>query len=124
IPSSHLYSEYITPIDTSKCVGNGSGLMTEYFSNTSPGAPFPDSATIIKIEPTVNFDWVLGGPPGISIDSFKTRFLGQVQSIDSGAYTFYVTSDDGYRLWVDNQLIIDKWIDKSATEDSMTITLS
>jgi hypothetical protein len=127
IPVTQLYpadSSVNPPVDTAKCVSNGTGLLAEYFSNTPSNAPFPATATITKTEPTVNFNWRGGGPAGISIDSFKARFSGQVQSLDSGAYKFYVTSDDGYRLWVNGQLLIDKWIDKSATEDSATITLS
>ena len=71
----------------------------------------------------MNFDWGAGSPAGISNDLFKARFTGYVQSLDSGKYTFYVTADDGIRLWVNNQLIIDKWIDQGATEYSATITL-
>jgi hypothetical protein len=99
-------------------------LLAEYFSNTPSSAPFPATATISKTEPTVNFNWGSGGPAGISTDSFKVRFSGQVQSLDAGSYTFYVTSDDGYRLWVNNQLVIDKWVDKSASEDSVIIALN
>ena len=32
-------------------------------------------------------------------------------------YTFYTNTDDGVRLWVDNQLIIDNWTDHAPTED-------
>ena len=39
-------------------------------------------------------------------------------------YTFYTSSDDGVRLWIDNALIIDKWIPQSQTEWSGTIALS
>src|SRR5690348_14334723 len=124
IPTSQLYPVYVLPSDTTQCIGNGAGLMAEYFSNTAYTAPFPAAATITKTEPVVNFNWGMSGPSGISVDSFKVRFSGQVQSLDSGAYTFYVTSDDGYRLWINNQLIMDKWINKSATEDSVTVTLS
>ncbi len=112
------------PPDTAKCINNGTGLLAEYFSNTSSNAPFPSTPTITKTEPIINFTWGSGGPPGISADSFKVRFTGSVQSLDAGTYTFYVTSDDGYRLWINNQLVIDKWIDKSASEDSATITLT
>ena len=117
IPSSQLYPE------TSKCSSDGTGLMAEYFTNTQPAAPFPATATVKKIEPVIDFDWGTEGPAGISHDNFKARFTGYVQSLDSGRYTFYVTADDGIRLWVNNQLLVDKWIDQAATEYSATITL-
>ena len=42
----------------------------------------------------------------------------------TGSYTFYTTSDDGVRLWVDNQLLINNWTDHGATENSGGITLT
>jgi hypothetical protein len=127
IPSTQLYpadSVISAPSDTVKCTSNGTGLLAQYYSNTPASAPFPATATITKTEPTVNFNWGPRAPAGISADSFKVRFSGQVQSVAAGSYTFYVTSDDGYRLWINNQLIIDKWINKSASEDSVTIGLA
>ncbi len=109
---------------TAKCSSNGTGLLAEYFSNTLPAASFPAVATVTTTVPVVNFDWGNGSPTGISNDLFKARFTGYVQSLDSGTYTFYVTSDDGIRLWVNNQLLVDQWIDQGATEYSGSITLA
>ncbi len=117
IPGSQLFAT------TAKCSSDGKGLMAEYFSNTQPAAAFPTAATVTKTEPVINFDWGAGSPAGISNDLFKARFTGYVQSLDSGTYTFYVTADDGIRLWVNNQLLIDKWIDQGTTEYSASITL-
>jgi hypothetical protein len=38
-------------------------------------------------------------------------------------YTFHTNSDDGVRLWVDGQLLIDNWTDHANTEDRGTIDL-
>ncbi|MCX7782710.1 MAG: DUF1929 domain-containing protein, partial [Meiothermus sp.] len=38
-------------------------------------------------------------------------------------YTFITRTDDGVRLWVNNQLIIDRWVNQSSTERSGTIAL-
>jgi hypothetical protein len=117
IPSSQLFAA------TATCSSDGRGLLAEYFSNSLPQDNFPAGATTSAIVPTVNFDWGGGSPAGISNDNFKARFSGYVQTLDAGAYTFYVTADDGIRLWVNGQLIIDKWIDQGATEYSATVTL-
>lgn len=117
IPASQLFAIAAT------CSSDGTGLIAEYFSNTQPTAAFPATATVTKTEPHIDFDWGAANPAGISNDLFKARFTGYVQSLDSGQYTFYVTADDGIRLWVNNQLLIDKWIDQGATEYSATITL-
>ncbi len=124
IPMNQLYPADPPEIDTVHCVSDGTGLLAEYFSNTPWKEGFPVVATLTKVEPTVNFNWGMGGPEGISVDSFKVRFTGQVQTLDSGLYKFYVRTDDGVRLWIDDQLVIDRWVDKSASEDTATITLS
>ena len=117
IPASQLFAASVM------CSSNGNGLMAEYFSNQQPHAAFPATATTTAIVPTVNFDWGTGSPDGISNDLFKARFSGYVQSLDAGTYTFYITADDGVRLWVNNQLLVDKWIDQGSTEYSATINL-
>ena len=42
-------------------------------------------------------------------DSFAVRWRGQVQPRFDEAYTFYVKADDGLRLWVDGQLVLNVW---------------
>ncbi len=58
------------------------------------------------------------------MDTFTVRWAGKVEPLYSQTYTFYTTTDDGVRLWVNNQLIIDKWIDQGPTEWSGQITLT
>ena len=50
-------------------------------------------------------------------------WTGAVQPQFNENYTFYTTTDDGVRLWVNGQLIIDKWVDQPATEWSGSIGL-
>ncbi len=116
------YSQLFAP--AASCPGKGTGLKAEYFSNAAVADPFPATATITKTEPVVDFNWFGGSPAGISADNFKARFSGFVQTTDEGSYTFYVTADDGIRLWVNNKLIIDGWVDQAATEYQATINLA
>src|SRR5262249_802748 len=46
-----------------------------------------------------------------------------VQAQYSETYTFYTESDDGVRLWVNGQLLVDNWTDHAPTENSGTIAL-
>jgi hypothetical protein len=104
-------------------LGNGTGLTGNYWSNQLK--TFNGSPTLTRVDATVNFDWSNGAPdPGISADHFTVRWLGDVQPLFSETYTFYTTTDDGVRLWVNNQLIVDKWVDQGATEWSGTIALA
>ena len=56
-------------------------------------------------------------------DQFSVRWTGQVKPAFSEQYTFFTNSDDGVRLWVNNQLIIDNWTNHAPTENSGMINL-
>ena len=102
---------------------NGSGLRGEYW--TTQSGSFNGTPTLTRTDAVVDFDWGDGSPgTGISADQFTARWTGKVQPAVSQTYTFSTTSDDGVRLWVDNQLIIDRWVDQSPMEWSGTIALT
>jgi len=98
--------------------GAGDGLTANYFANqTLTGTP------VVRIDPTVNFDWGKGSPAGgIPSDRFSARWTGQVQPQFSQTYTFYGFADDGVRLWVNNVQVINRWTSK-AGEASGSIAL-
>lgn len=113
-------------------IGNGNGLLGQYWSNSisgvSPPNPFPGNPTLTRVDSTINFNWGAGSPdPTISVDHFTARWTGAVQPQFTETYTFYTTSDDGARLfiWANGQkvTVIDTWIDQAATEHSGTIAL-
>ena len=75
-----------------------------------------DPATLVRMDTNINFNWGTGSPdPSISADNFTVRWTGSVQPQFNETYTFYTTTDDGVRLWVNGQLLIDEWVDQSAT---------
>ena len=95
------------------------GLQGEYYDNQDF-----TNLKLTRVDPTVNFNWGSGTPdPAIAVDSFSVRWTGQVKADFSEVYTFYTTSNDGVRLWINNQLVINNWTDHSATEDSGTVKL-
>ena len=95
------------------------GLSATYYDNINL-----TGTTVSRIDPTIDFDWG-GGSPDSAIDSntFSVRWMGKIEPQFSEIYTFYTRTDDGVRLWVNNQLIIDNWKNQSVTEKSGTITL-
>jgi uncharacterized repeat protein (TIGR03806 family) len=112
----------------SSAVGNGTGLLGAYWSNTTSAAftniGFNATPTLVRTDSVVNFTWGIGSPaPTISTDSFVVRWTGSVQPQFSETYTFYTTSDDGARLWINDQLLVNRWVDQGATESSGTISL-
>lgn len=85
----------------------------EYFNNkTLSGTP-----SLVRCDGwPLSFDWGNGSPgSGIGSDSFSVRWTARV-SFSSGRYNFIAVADDGVRVWIDNNLIIDGWRDQGATE--------
>ncbi len=98
----------------------GLGLLGTYYNNQNF-----TGTQVTRLDPTVNFDWGSGSPvAGIGPDTFSVRWRGQVRAKVSGTHTFYTTSDDGVRLWINNQLIIDNFTDHAPTENTGTIALT
>ena len=76
---------------------------------------------LVRGEPNVDVDWGTGSPASsIGVDTFEANFEGQIQIDTAGSYTFYGTSDDGIRVFVDGNLVVDAWVDRGPTETAGT----
>jgi GH43 family beta-xylosidase len=96
------------------------GLTAQYFDRVD----FTD-VKVTRTDATVAFNWGTAAPDAsMGVDNFSVRWTGQVQPQFTEDYTFYVKSDDGARLWVDGRLIVDNWVNQSATEKSATLPLA
>lgn len=81
------------------------GLVGQYFDN-----PDFTGASITRVDSTINFAWGTGKPAdAIAADTFSVRWQGLVRPQYTQYYTFYLNADDGARLWIDGQLVIDTW---------------
>ena len=101
----------------------GTGLRGEYFTNQNK--TFNGSPTLVRNGEAVDFEWGNGSPaPAISADTFTARWTGQIQPNLTQIHTFTTSTDDGVRLWIDGQLIIDQWIDQGDTRWSGSIALT
>jgi hypothetical protein len=90
----------------------GTGLRAVYYDDSD----FSD-LKVDRVDPTVNFNWGADRPhPDVDAESFSVRWRGSVQPRYSERYTFYAEADDGVRLRVDGQTLINEWRDQSATE--------
>jgi glucose/arabinose dehydrogenase len=96
-------------------------LKASYFNNVGlTGTP-----SVVRPESSINYDWGVGSPvAGINADNFSARWEGTIIPSVTGTYTFTLTGDDGIRLWVNNQLIIDKWFDQGPTTYNANISLT
>ncbi|MES2732525.1 MAG: glycoside hydrolase family 9 protein [Bacteroidota bacterium] len=109
-----------TPLFTIPTDPTGDGLTAQYFN----GQNFTTSVLTRK-DANINFNWGLGSPAaGVNVDGYSVRWTGQIKPRNTGTYTFHITSDNGRRVWVNNVLIIDKWVDDWDVEYTGTIALT
>jgi beta-glucosidase len=82
------------------------GLRGEYFGNTTlAGVP-----RIVHTDPAIDFSWTFNAPAaGLSNDWYSVRWTGQLIAPEGGVRRIGVEGTDGYRLYVDNRLVIDNW---------------
>ncbi len=127
IVTDPLGQTWLSPVAglTVGTLGTGTGLTGDYYSNMTNGlANFVGLPTLTRVDPTVNFNWGAAAPdPSLSANYFLVRWHGQVQPLYSDVYTFSTTSDDGSRLWVNGQLLVNQWQNQAATTGSGTIAL-
>lgn len=109
----------------SSCPSNSkliAGISGNYFNNRTLTAP----VTSVRLDGPINFDWGAGTPgaTGIGADNFSVSWNGYVYVTQSGLHRFQTNSDDGVRLTVNGDLLIDQWNDHSATvHTSATVSL-
>jgi alpha-D-xyloside xylohydrolase len=85
------------------------GLTGEYYE----GMNF-DNLFATQSDKIIDFDWGEGPPiKGMVADVFSIRWRGQLIAPETGEYTFNTITDDGVRLFIDDQLIIDQWQDQA-----------
>ena len=109
----------------SSAVGIGTGLIGQYFTNHTSQNPFTGPPVLMQTNATINFNWSANGPdPLVGKTNFTVRWLGSVQPQFSETYKIITTADDGVRLYLNGQLLIDDWVDKTvATSQTNTILL-
>lgn len=93
----------------------------EYFTN-------PDLAgepALVRNDPDPNLDWGENSPaPGvIPADGFSVRWTRTVD-FEPGVYRFVLTADDGGRLLVEGQAVIDAWQGPAGLTNTVDRSLS
>ncbi len=91
----------------------------QYWNNPSlNGQP-----ALVRQDNDLTFDWGNGSPDGLlPADNFSARWSRYID-VTPGTYLFSALADDGVRLFVDGQLVIDAWKEQAATLYTGTIYL-
>ena len=83
----------------------------EYYNNLS----LSGSPALVRNDEAINFNWGEGTPAaGVPADNFSVRWTRSLH-FSGGSYRFFAYVDDGVRLWVDGNLLIDQWHDFAPT---------
>jgi hypothetical protein len=103
--------DLIGPEDAGPQFPNWRGV---YFNTPNlTGAP-----VLVRDDRYLNQNWGEGSPgPGVNADFWSARWTRQV-AVQPGRYRVVATSDDGSRVWINNQLVIDNWIDQTTTRSA------
>jgi beta-glucosidase len=92
--------------------GGSGGLKAEYFNNENlEGTP-----ELVRTDAHIDFRWGDGSYAlNEPVDHFSVRWTGYFVPDKSGDYSFYTNSDDGVRLYLDDERVIDDWQRHSET---------
>jgi hypothetical protein len=100
--------------------GGGTGLLGQYYDNSDF-----TNLKLTRTDARVDFNWGDGQPASaIGRDTFSVRWQGTVKPRFTETYTFYTVADDGVRLWVNGQQLINDWTIHPPTERSGSIQLN
>ncbi len=97
------------------------GLIAQYYNNVNmSGTP-----VAAEVAPDINYNWNNedSPAPGVMGAEWSGTWAGMIKANTSEIYTFYATADDGVRVYVNGQLLIDGWKDQSATTYSGSINM-
>lgn len=96
------------------------GWLGEYFNNKErSGTP-----VVTRMDPAISFNWGEGSPdPKIRNDGFSARWTALLTAPETGDYVFVGRADTGFRLWVNDRLLIDEFDVKSIADHYGTVRL-
>ena len=104
--------------------GNGNGLSAQYFSDSSSGEHFQGSPLLSNIATSVNFNFINAPVPGLTrTTQFSAKWTGSIQPLYSEKYTFLTYSDDGVRVYINGDLLIDNWTSHAVSWNSNSVDL-
>jgi len=93
----------VKPRPAEKIEGLTQGLNYEYYEGDWNRLPDFDSLAPVKTGTVPDFEF----SPRNRVERFGFRYRGVVMVARDGVYTFYTLSDDGSRLYIGQQLVVD-----------------
>jgi len=108
---SRTSADYVTvPAEYLSCIRGDSvktGLLGAYFDNIHlAGTP-----VLTRVDPQIQFQWTLFSPDPnhLPYDYYSVRWTGKLKAPVSGTVKIGIDGNDGYRLYINDVLVIDNW---------------
>jgi beta-glucosidase len=96
-----------------------SGLKGEYYDNPD----FSGKPVTTRIDKQIDFNISNFKSASIPDTNISIRWTGKIKSTSKGEYIFAVRGDDGYRLYINDEMIIDGWFQQPPTTRLKTMHL-
>ena len=96
------------------------GLLGSYFDGTQLENGTPGCLDLQRVDKVVDWNWPNNVRPGPNMDhdNFSVRWTGELVPLVSGIYTFTTRTDDGVRLYLNDEMILGNWTVVGATTQS------
>lgn len=99
---------------------NENGLKGEYFNNKD----LSGSPVATRTDKRIGFEWTTGADvEGVNKNDFSVRWTGELRPVESARYEFIVGGDDGYRLFINDEKVIDEYREGSFRESRYSKSL-
>src|SRR6266567_413222 len=93
--------------------GGERGLLAEYYNTEEGSEDFPNfpaskKPDLKRVDKDINFESTQDEWPGTHFkDFFYIRWTGMIRIPAEGAYTFYLESDDGSRMFIGGKQVLE-----------------
>ena len=119
IPKDRLYPASLVPEQQADLSGD-TGLLGTYYAGQEL-----NGVTFNRIDPDVNFQWLGVAPaPGLPTSRYSVRWSGQVRVEAGGLWTFSTVTDEGCRLWINDRLLVNTWLQPFMIEQNVELNLT
>jgi hypothetical protein len=100
----------------------GGGLRGEYWVGNAPTGP----PALSRIDAKIDFNLTGTTSPGAPIpgDGWSARWTADLEVPVADTFQFSINCQDGTRMWIDGQLIIDKWVTPTVTSEYFAVPVT
>jgi alpha-glucosidase (family GH31 glycosyl hydrolase) len=111
----------VIPKELLRSPQNDEGLEGAYFDNID----LEGNPTMTRVDSRVAFDWSDKSPsPAIKLTDYSVRWTGKVGPVpETGEYDLVVRADDGVRLWINGEKVIDAWVPQDDVAQTAKVKL-